>query len=158
MKNKQREREEMMRVSPPLLGELRGMIEESRRSLAGAVNASMTMLYWRIGTRINQEILQGDRAEYGKQIVASVSQQLSGEYGQGFSYSALTRMVKFSEVLPDVKIVATLSQQLSWSHFCEIIPLEQSLQRDFYAEMCRVEHWSAQVPARSGSELLKEGE
>ena len=157
MANKQRETDGKMRVSPPLLEELRRMIEESRRSLAGEVNAAMTMLYWRIGTRINQEILQGERAEYGKQIVASVSQELSREYGQGFSYSALTRMVKFSEFLPDVKIVATLSQQLSWSHFCEIIPLEKSLQRDFYAEMCRIERWSAQGPARSVCNLLKEG-
>jgi hypothetical protein len=105
MKNKQREREEMMRVSPPLLGELRGMIEESRRSLAGAVNASMTMLYWQIGTRI----------------------------------------------------VATLSQELNRSNFCAIIPLEKSLRRDFYAEMCRVERWSAQGSARSVGVLLKEG-
>ena len=158
MANKQRETDGMIRVSPPLLEELRRMIEESRRSLAWAVNAAMTMLYWRIGTRINQEILQGERAEYGKQIVASVSQELSREYGQGFSYSALTRMVKFSEFLPDVKIVATLSQQLSWSHFCEIIPLEKSLQRDFYAEMCRIEHWSTQGFARSVGKLLKEVE
>jgi len=156
MANKQRETDGKMRVSPPLLEELRRMIEESRRSLAGAVNAAMTMLYWRIGTRINQEILQGERAEYGKQIVASVSQELSREYGQGFSYSALTRMVKFSEFLPDVKIVATLSQQLSWSHFCEIIPLEKSLQRDFYAEMCRIERWSVRTLRRKiGSQLYE---
>lgn len=103
------------------------------------------MLYWRIGRRINDEVLQGERAEYGKQIVATLSQQLTEEYGSGFSYSALTRMMKFAEVFPDPEIVATLSQQLSWSHFRELLPLEQPLQRDFYAEMCRVERWSVRT-------------
>jgi len=105
MKNKQKESDGMIRVSPPFLEELLGMIEESRKSLAGAVNAAMTMLYWRIGKRI----------------------------------------------------VATLSQELNRSNFCAIIPFENSLHRDFYAEMCRIERWSAQGSARSGSELLKEG-
>ncbi len=105
MKNQQKESDGMVRLSPPLLEELRGMIEESRRSLAGTVNAAMTMLYWRIGTRI----------------------------------------------------VATSSQQLRVSHFCTIILLEQSLLHDFYAEMCRIECWSAQESARSVCDLLKEG-
>ena len=69
--------------------------------------------------RCLEEILQGERAEYGKQIVATLSQQLTSEYGRGFSYSALTRMVKFAEVFHDPEIVATLSRQLSWSHFRE---------------------------------------
>ena len=63
--------------------------------------------------------------------------KLTRNYGDGFSYSALTRMVKFAECFSDAKIVATLSQQLSWSHFRELLPLEKPLQRDFYAEMCR---------------------
>jgi len=106
------------------------------------VNAALTMLYWRIGKRINEEILKGGRAEYGKEILATVSQELARDYGKGFSYSGLTRMLKFSDIFPDREIVATLSQTLSWSHFCELLPLERPLQREFYAEMCRIERWS----------------
>lgn len=105
----------------------------------------MTYLYWRIGKRIQMEVLQHARAEYGKGILATLSQELSAEFGPGYSYSALTRMVKFAEVFPEGEIVATLSQQLSWSHFRQLLPLDQPLQRDFYAEMCRVERWSVRT-------------
>ena len=63
----------------------------------------------------------------------------------GFSYLSLTRMIRFAEALPDEAIVATLSQQLSWSHFTAILPIQDSLARDFYAEMCRIERWDAGV-------------
>ncbi len=62
-----------------------------------------------------------------------------GEFGRGFDVTNLTRMMKFAEAFPDEKIVASLSQQLSWSHFRELLPLEHPLQREFYAEMSRVE-------------------
>jgi predicted nuclease of restriction endonuclease-like (RecB) superfamily len=132
-------------VEPGFINELRQMIDEARRFVAVAVNTGLTMLYWRIGKRINDEILQSNRAEYGKQILTTVSQELMAQYGDGFSYSALTRMIKFAEIFPDKSIVATLSQTLSWSHFRELISLEKPLQRDFYAEMCRVERWSVRV-------------
>jgi predicted nuclease of restriction endonuclease-like (RecB) superfamily len=121
------------------------LIEEARCTVALTVNASMTILYWQIGKRVNEEILKGERAEYGKQILATLSQELIKEYGQGFNYSALTRMARFSEIFSDSQIIATLSQQLSWSHFRELLPLEKPLQREFYAEMCRVERWSVRT-------------
>jgi predicted nuclease of restriction endonuclease-like (RecB) superfamily len=128
-----------------LLSDVRGLIEQARSAVAATVNAGLTMLYWKIGERINAEILKGARAEYGERIVATLSQQLSDEYGQGFNYSALTRMSRFAVAFPNFKIVATLSQQLSWSHFTLLLPLDKPLQRDFYAEMCRVERWSVRV-------------
>jgi predicted nuclease of restriction endonuclease-like (RecB) superfamily len=96
-------------VEPGLINELRQMIDEARQFVAAAVNTGLTMLYWRIGKRINDEILQGKRAEYGKEIIV------------------------------------TLSRQLSWSHFVVLIPIEKPLQRDFYAEMCRVGNWSVRT-------------
>ena len=128
-----------------LVADVRNMIEQTRNSVAQTVNAGITFLYWRIGKRIQMEVLQHSRAEYGKGILATLSQELSAEFGPGYSYSALTRMVKFAEVFPEGEIVATLSQQLSWSHFRQLLPLEQPLQRDFYAEMCRVERWSVRT-------------
>jgi predicted nuclease of restriction endonuclease-like (RecB) superfamily len=143
-------------VGDALVQDIRGMIEKARVSVAAAVNSGLTMLYWRIGRRIHQEILQGERGEYGKQILATTSQALSREYGNGFSYSGLTRMVKFAEAFPDEAIVATLSQQLSWSHFRELLPLEKPLQRDFYAEMCRIERWSVRTLRQKIDSLLYE--
>ncbi|MBU1052325.1 MAG: DUF1016 family protein [Proteobacteria bacterium] len=132
------------------------MIDKARALVASAVNTGLTKLYWEIGKRIHQEILKGDRADYGKQILATLSQELSQNYGSGFSYSALTRMVKFYESFQDEKIVATLSQQLSWSHFRELLPLEKPLQRDFYAEMCRVESWSVRTLRQKIDSMLYE--
>ncbi|MCY4211558.1 MAG: DUF1016 N-terminal domain-containing protein, partial [Gammaproteobacteria bacterium] len=128
-----------------LVTDVRDMIKQARSGVAHTVNVGITLLYWRIGKRIQMEVLQHTRAEYGQEILATLSQELSAEFGRGYSYSALTRMVKFAEVFPEGEIVATLSQQLSWSHFKQLLPLEQPLQRDFYAEMCRVERWSVRT-------------
>ena len=128
-----------------LMAELRQLIAEARRQAAVAVNSALTLLYWRVGDRIRREVLSEQRAGYGEQILATLSQELAGEFGRGFEFTNLTRMVKFAEAFPDEAIVATLSQQLSWSHFRELLPLKQPLQREFYAEMCRLEGWSVRT-------------
>lgn len=128
-----------------LLSELRGLIDQARRHVAQTANAAQTLLYWHMGLRIGKEVLKGQRADYGEQIVATLSTQLVQEYGRGFNRSALARMVKFSEAFPDEGIVATLSQQLSWSHFIELLPLKSPLEREYYAELCRVERWSVRT-------------
>ncbi|MBX9951072.1 MAG: hypothetical protein K2Y39_18015 [Candidatus Obscuribacterales bacterium] len=92
-----------------------------------------------LGSRIRQGILKVDRAVYGKQVLESLGHQLTLEYGQGFSRSSLTRMVQFTELFPNSEIVATLSHKLSWSHFREILPIDDDLKRNFYAEMGAVE-------------------
>jgi hypothetical protein len=128
-----------------LVTELRQMISEARRQAAATVNAALTLLYWRIGVRIRREVVGTERAGYGEQIVATVSHQLVAEFGRGFERSNLTRMMKFAEVFPDEGMSATLSHQLSWSHFRELLPLDKPLQRDFYAEMSRLEGWSVRT-------------
>jgi predicted nuclease of restriction endonuclease-like (RecB) superfamily len=81
-------------------------------------------------------------ARHGEQILVTLSQKLIAEFGRGFDATNLTRMMKFAEAFPNEEIVATLSQQLSWSHFRELLPLDPPLQQEFYAEMCRMEGWS----------------
>ena len=125
-----------------LLRDLRALIDAGRTQVARAVNAGMVLLYWSVGDRIRREILGEKRAAYGEQIVAALSAQLTAEYGRGFSRFALSRMVKFAERFPDREIVAALSQQLGWSHIMELLPFDDPLKRDFYAEMCRLERWS----------------
>lgn len=125
-----------------LLADLKGLIDQARQHVAQAANSTLTLLYWKLGERIGREILLGQRAEYGEQIVSTLSTQLARDYGKGFGLRSLRRMVQFAEVFPDEPMVATLSQQLSWSHFVELLPLKQPLQRAYYAEMCRIERWS----------------
>jgi predicted nuclease of restriction endonuclease-like (RecB) superfamily len=128
-----------------LTADIRRLIEGARQQVAQAVNAGLASLYWQIGRRIRQDILRERRAEYGAEIVATLSRQLVPEFGRGFEEKNLRRMVQFAEVFPDPEIVATLRRQLGWSHFKEIIPLKNDLQRDFYAEMCRMGRWSVRT-------------
>ena len=99
-----------------LMKDIRQMIEETRSAVATAVNAGLTMLYWHIGKRIQEEILRGERAEYGQQIVISLGRELTAEFGRGFEEKNLRRMIQFAEAFPDEEIVASLRRQLSWTH------------------------------------------
>jgi len=132
------------------------MIEETRSAVATAVNAGLTTLYWRIGNHTNKEFLKGTRADYGEEIVSTVSRQLEREYGSGFSEKNVRHMMRFADSFPDGGIVSTLSRQLSWSHFKEIIYLQQPLQKEFYAEMCRVERWSVRTLRKKIALMLYE--
>ncbi|MBA3722644.1 MAG: DUF1016 domain-containing protein [Parachlamydiaceae bacterium] len=139
-----------------LLEDLRHMIEETRKSIALAINVGVTLLYWRIGKRIRQETLQDKRAEYGKKIVASLSRQLALDYGTGFTEKYLRKMIQFSEVFFDEQIVASLMRQLSWSHFLMLIPIKDITKRDFYAEMCRIEKWNTRTLRNKIDSMLYE--
>ena len=125
-----------------LFTDIRSLVQSARRQAVQAINVSMVALYWQIGERIKREVLGDKRAAYGKKIVATLSQQLTAEFGPGYTTGALARMIVFAEQYPDPKIVATLSQQLSWSHFVELVVIEDALRRDFYTELCQVEGWS----------------
>ena len=113
---------EIEKSSTLLIKDLVSLIENGKNQLAYAANATMTMTYWSIGKRINNEILDNQRAEYGKQIVVSVARQLSNEYGRSFEEKNLRRMMQFAQVFNDEQIVATLWRQLTWSHFKLLIP------------------------------------
>ncbi len=133
------------KVPEALVNDLRQLIADARRHAASVVNITLTLLYWRVGERLQREVLQNERARYGEQILATLSQELTLDCGRGFDATNLTRMMKFAEAFPDEAIVAALSQKLSWSHFRELLPLQQPLQREFYAEMCRMEGWSVRT-------------
>jgi DUF1016 N-terminal domain len=128
-----------------LLDDLRRLIRQTRQGVAQAVNSALVLLYWQIGHRIRTEILKQERATYGDEILSTLSNKLAAEFGNGFSQPNLSRMTRFADVFPDRDMVTMLARQLSWSHFVEIIPLKEDLQREFYAEMCRVEGWSVRT-------------
>ena len=131
--------------SPPttLHAELRTLITSSRQRLAGAVNAELTRLYWSVGERLRTEVLGGaDRAKYGDQLIQRVGEQLAQEFGRGFEAKNLRRMVQFAQAFPQPEFVATLSRQLSWSHFVNLLPLKTEAARQFYASQAATHNWS----------------
>jgi hypothetical protein len=138
------------------VSDLRGLIQDTRAAVAATVNAEMTKLYWRIGKRIQIELLGNDRAAYGKAIVSTVSRQLREDYGNGFSTQNIRHMIRFAETFPDEERVSPLWLNLSWSHFKEIIYLKDPLQIEFYAELCRVEHWSVRALRKKIDSMLFE--
>ena len=130
---------------PALLGDIRALIEASRQRVASAVNAELTLLFWRIGQRIHTEVLAGQRAGSGDEILPTLAEQLVRDYGRSFADKNLRRMVQFAVTYPNEPIVVTLSRQLSWSHFVALLPLKDPLQRDYYVQMASAERWSVRT-------------
>jgi predicted nuclease of restriction endonuclease-like (RecB) superfamily len=124
---------------------IKQLIDESKQQVAVSVNATMSMLYWKIGKRVNEETLQDKRADYGKQIIATLSRQLEMEYGNSFGEKNLRRMMQFAFVFSDEKIVVSLIRQLSWTHILAVIPIEDPLKREFYIQICLQERWSVRT-------------
>lgn len=117
-----------------LLNEFSLIIELSQQQLVAQANSTLTMLFWGIGNRINQTILQNKRADYGRQIVVTLSRQLFKKYGRNFEEKNLRRMLQFAAQFTDKEIVVTLSRHLSWSHFLVLLPLKKKEAKLFYAQ------------------------
>jgi len=140
----------------PLIQDIRQLIDSAKQRAATSLNAELTRLYWQIGHRIQTEILQGQRADYGKQVIASLSQQLTQTYGKGWSARQLRFCLKFAQAFPNIEIVNTLCSQLSWSHLRLLTPIEDHLKRDFYIELAKLERWSVrQLQERLNSMLYE---
>jgi predicted nuclease of restriction endonuclease-like (RecB) superfamily len=140
-----------------LFSEIKKLIEQSKRNVAITVNAEMTMLYWQIGRQINDKVLNNEkRGAYGQQILENLSNKLSEEYGQGWSYRHLKNCVNVAKTFPDIQILHTVCAELTWSHIRLIINMEDELKRAFYIEMCKIERWSVrQLSERINSMLFE---
>ena len=109
-------------------------IIENRKARAGAyVNREIALMYWEVGIHINSVILDGGRASYGKNILATLSIKLMEVYGNSFYVENIYRMMRFAKVFNDFEILSTASTKLSWSHFCEIMRVKTEEGRIFYA-------------------------
>ncbi|MBP3712072.1 MAG: hypothetical protein IJ148_02520 [Bacteroidaceae bacterium] len=129
-----------------LIQDLRQIVEQARCRVASTANAELTMMYWHIGERINREVLGNQRAEYGKQIVASVARQLQEDFGtKGFEERTIRRMMQFAQMFPDLQIVSPLVSKSSWTHFLIVMTLKNELQREFYLTMAASENWSKRM-------------
>jgi predicted nuclease of restriction endonuclease-like (RecB) superfamily len=128
-----------------LYREITKAIEYSKRNVVTAINSEMVVLYWNIGKIIKTEILQSEKAEYGKSIISDLSNELTKEYGKGYSQRNLFNMVRCFETFYNEQILQTLSAKLSWSHLVKLFYLEDELKREFYITMCINEHWSVRT-------------
>lgn len=133
-----------------------GLIQEGKKRVATEVNSTVVLLYWSIGKRINEEVLSDKRAEYGEQIIDSISKQLTLEFGKGYSRSSLFRMLRFVRLYPDNQIVATVARQLSWSHVVLLCQLDEEIKRDFYMQMACVEQWGVRTLRKKIGSMLFE--
>ncbi len=141
-------------VKPDLFKDIKFLIEKTTTQLAYNVNSSLVILNWQIGKRIREEILKNKRAEYGERIVAKVSQQLTNEYGEGYTKSALNRMLVFARYCTTSQKVATLSRQFSRSHVVELLTIKDDTERLFYEQMAVIERWGVRQLRERGSSML----
>lgn len=133
---------ELKNNNDKLYSDICKLVEDARAFVASTANKTMTILYWKIGERINIDFLDGKRAEYGKQIVSQLATQLQENYGKrGFQERNIRRMMQFAELFPDFQIVSQAATQLSWSHFIELLSLKEEIKRDFYLTMALNENW-----------------
>lgn len=128
--------------SPLLLADLREIISRGKSQAVAAVNSTLTLTYWHIGQRINTEVLRGERAAYGKQVIPSLAGELVAQYGKSFEARNLRRMMQFAEMFPDLGIVTPLVSQLSWTHFTVLLMLPDDAARHFYARQAIDHMWS----------------
>jgi len=129
------------RVSLDIVQEISALIEESKQHVIRTANSALTLLFWQVGKRVNDEILKNDRAQYGKQIIATVSAQLELKYGRNFAEKNLRRMIQFSIEFSDFEIVVPLARQLTWSHFLLLIPLKSIESKIYYAQKAIENNW-----------------
>ena len=110
-----------------LLEDLRNMIDQAKRSVALVVNTHLIALNWQIGRRIHSEILKRKESRLWRRNSCDSVARIDKRIWTGFTESSLRRMLKFAELFPDEQIVATLSRQLSWSHFVDLLPHQRTL-------------------------------
>ncbi|MFG6429461.1 PDDEXK nuclease domain-containing protein [Roseateles sp. LYH14W] len=143
-------------VVDTLYQDTRQRVEQARAQVLTQVNQALVLTYWHVGKAIKTQVLQGERATYGAGVLKALAERLTRDYGSGFSHSGLTRMAKLYDSLPDERKVATLSQQLSWSHFVELIKIDEPTRRDFYTELCAQSRWSVRTLRERMDGLLYE--
>ncbi len=143
-------------ISDHLYDGVTEIIDNSKKQVAVYVNAHSSITFWNVGKYIIEDLNYQTYSAYGQKILATLSQRLMARYGKGFTYSALTRMMKVARIYNDPEMFATLSQTLTWSHFLELITIEDDTKRLFYQQMGIAEHWSVKQLRNKQDEMAYE--
>ena len=125
-------------ISDHLYEGVSAIIDNARRLVSVYVNAHASMTFWNVGKYIIDDMEYRTYSAYGKKILATLSQRLTARYGRGYTYSALTRMMKVARLYSDSEMFAMLSQTLSWSHFLELVTIADASKRLFYQHFCQI--------------------
>jgi hypothetical protein len=134
----------------------KSLIANARERAAVSVNAELTLLYWQVGRRVRKDVLGGERAGYGQELIAALARRLTAEYGRGWSEQQLRHCLRAAEVFPDEAILSAVRRELRWTHLKTLIYVDDPLKRDFYVELCRLERWSSrQLQERIQSMLFE---
>ena len=129
-----------------LVENIKQIINEAKYNIAKSVNTNMVQAYWNIGRYI-VEFEQGGsfKAKYGEALLTNLSKDLKLRFGRGYSRPNLNNMRKFYKYYP---ICQNISDKLSWSHFCELIKLDDELERNFYEKQIEKENWNIETLKR----------
>ena len=125
-----------------LFGDVAGLIDGARRRVAATVNSELVMLYWSVGKRVRKEVLGGERAAYGQQVVKLLSERLTERYGRGWNKRSIERMVQFADEYPLLEIATPVVSQLTWTNITVLLCVSEQPKRDFYAAFAAHERWS----------------
>lgn len=136
-----------------LYNDIKKLVEESRNRVYKTVNIEMIKLYWNIGKLVVDKQNGNHRAKYGDYLIDNISKKLTNDYGKGFSQRNIKRMRKFYQCYPKG---TTMLSQLSWSHYLELIKIEDDTKRNFYMHECINSNWNVRELARQRSTLLYE--
>ncbi len=133
-----------------VIADVKKIIEEGRQEAYVSVNSIMTTTYWNIGRRIVEEEQQGQgRAQYGKQLIKILSQQLTETYGTGFSARYLAYFRKFYLTMPNIEILQTRLQNLTWSHILTSLSVDDEIARRWYLDSASNQSWSVKQLSRN---------
>ena len=121
------------------------IIDQARRHVATYVNVEACLMNWHVGKRIKEDVLYNQRAEYGKQILKNLSVKLTERYGTGWGTEKLKHCVRSAYLFSEDDIMYAARTQLTWTHLRSLMSLKDSLERQFYKEMCRIEHWDTRT-------------
>ncbi len=137
--------------SDNIFNDVQNIIEQTRNYAFHAVNVAMIQRNWLLGKRIAAEELQGEnRAEYGKEIIKSLADFLTKKYGKGFDFSTLYKFVRFYKAFPNIlDSVSTKSQLLTWTHYRELLSVNDDVARQWYMDEAAKEMWSVRTLHRN---------
>lgn len=132
------------------------IINATRNRVAVYVNSEVCLTKWYVGKRIKEDVLYNQRAEYGKQIVKNLAARLTEIYGSGWSDRSLLHCIRAAYTFTEDEIVYAVRRQFSWTHIRSLMFIDDPLKRQFYMEMCRVEHWDTRtLDAKIDSQLYE---
>lgn len=128
-----------------LFTDICGIIDDVRQRVAVYVNSEICLMKWYVGKRIKEEVLYNQRAEYGKQVIKNLSVKLTAKYGKGWSDKSLLHCLRSAETFSEDEILYAVQVQFSWTQMKTLSYINDPLARQFYMEMCRIEHWDTRT-------------